>query len=47
MVRTENICMAMHTLSENDDSGNIPWRCITAGSDGVGVNECKHPFAKE
>ena len=30
-------------MSETDDSGNIPWRCVAAGSDGVGVNECKHP----
>ena len=46
MVRTVNICMAMRTLSETDDSGNIPWRYVAAGSDGVGVNECKHPETK-
>ena len=33
-------------LSETDDSGNIPWRCVAAGSDGVGVNECKYPETK-
>ena len=31
-------------LSETDDSGNIPWRCVAA--DGVGVNECKYPEMK-
>ena len=41
MVRTVNICMAIRTLSETDDSGNIPWRCVAA--DGVGVDECKYP----
>ena len=46
MVRTVNICMAIRTLSETDDSGNIPWRCVAAGSDGVGVNECKYPETK-
>ena len=35
-----NICMAIRTLSETDDSGNIPWRCFAAGSDGAVVNEC-------
>ena len=44
MVRTVNICMAIRTLSETDDSGNIPWRCVAA--DGVGVNECKYPETK-
>ena len=44
MVRTVNICMAIGTLSETDDSGNIPWRCVAA--DGVGVNECKYPETK-
>ena len=34
--------MAKCTLSETDDSGNIPWRSVAAGSDGVGVNECKY-----
>ena len=38
--------MAICTLSETDDSGNIPWRCVAAGSDGVGVNEFKHPEMK-
>ena len=38
--------MAIRTLSETDDSGNIPWRCIVAGSDGVSVNECKYPETK-
>ena len=50
MVRTVNICMAIRTLSETDDSGNIPWRCVPAGSDGVAVNESsilKRSFAKE
>ena len=42
MVRTVNICMAIRTLSETDDSGNIPRRCVAAGSDGVGVNDYKH-----
>ena len=46
MVRTVNICMAIRMLSETDDSGNIPWRCVTAGSDGVGVNECKYRETK-
>ena len=30
-------------LSETDDSGNIPWLYVAAGSDVVGVNECKYP----
>ena len=51
MVKTVNICMAIRMLSETDDSGNIPWLCVAAGSDGVGVNECKYilkrSFAKE
>ena len=34
--------MAKRTLSETDDSGNIPRRSVAAGSDGVGVNECKY-----
>ena len=38
--------MAIRTLRETDDSGNIPWRCVAAGSDGVGVNKCKHPETK-
>ena len=38
--------MAICTLVETDDSGNIPWRCVAAGSDGVSVNECKHPEMK-
>ena len=38
--------MAIRTLSETDNSGNIPWRWVPAGSDGVGVNECKHPEMK-
>ena len=46
MVKIVNLCMAIRTLSETDDSGNIPWRCIAAGSDGVGLNECKHPETK-
>ena len=46
MVRTVNICMAIRMLSETDDSGNIPWHCIAAGSDGVGVNECKYRETK-
>ena len=46
MVKTVNICMAIRTLSETDDSGNIPCRCVADGSDGVGVNECKHPETK-
>ena len=33
-------------LSETDDSGNIPWRCVVAGSDGVSVNECMYPETK-
>ena len=41
MVRTVNICMAIHTLRETDDSGNIPWRCVAAG-----VNECRYPETK-
>ena len=32
--------MAIRTLSETDDSGNIPWRCVAAGSDSAVVNEC-------
>ena len=42
--------MVILMLSETDDLGNIPWRCVAAGSDGVGMNECKHretKFAKE
>ena len=46
MVRAVNICMATRTLSEADDSGNITGRCVAAGSDGVGVNECKYPETK-
>ena len=46
MAINENICMAIRTLSETYDSGNIPWRCVAAGSDGVGVNEYKHPKTK-
>ena len=46
MVRTVNICMAICTLSETDDSGNIPWRCIAAGSDGVGVSNHKMKLCK-
>ena len=46
MVRTVNICMAIRTLSETDDSGNIPRRCVAAGSDGASVNECKYPETK-
>ena len=46
MVRTVNICMAIRMLSVTDDSGSIPWRCVAAGSDGVSVNECKHPEMK-
>ena len=46
MVRTVNICKAIRTLSETDDSGNILWCCIAAGSDGVGVNKCKYPETK-
>ena len=46
MVRTVNIYMAIRTLSETDDSSNIPWRCVAAGNDVVGVNECKHPETK-
>ena len=46
MVRTVNICMEIHALSVTDDSGNIPWHCGAAGSDGVGVNECKYPETK-
>ena len=38
--------MAIRTLSETDNSGNIPWRCVVAGSDGVSVNECKYPETK-
>ena len=45
-VKTVNICMAIRTLSETDDLGNIPWCYVAAGSDGVGVNECKHPETK-
>jgi len=36
--------MAIRTLSETDDSGNIPWRCVAA--DGVGVNDCKYSETK-
>ena len=46
MIRTVNICMAIRTLSKTDDSGNIPWHCVVAGSDGVSVNECKYPETK-
>ena len=46
MVRTVNICMAIRTLSETDDSGNIPWRYVAAGSDGVGVNEYNYRETK-
>ena len=46
MVKTVNICMAIRTLSETDDSGNIPCHCVADGSDGVGENECKHPETK-
>ena len=46
MVKTVNICMGIRTLSETDDSGNIPCRCVADGSDGVGENECKHPETK-
>ena len=38
--------MAILTLSETDDSGNVPWRFVAAGSDGVGVNECRYPETK-
>ena len=33
-------------MSVTDDSGNIPWRCVAAGGDGVDVNECKYPKMK-
>ena len=46
MVKIVNICMAICMLSETDNSGNIPWRCVAAGSDGVGLNECKHSEMK-
>ena len=41
-VGTVSICMVICTLSETDDSGYIPWHCVAAGSNGVGVNECKY-----
>ena len=44
MVRTVNIFMVIRSLSETDDSGNIPCCCVAA--DGVGVNECKYPETK-